>query len=476
MNARATPTEAEAFEASSASQLRIPPHSSESETALLGGLLMDNGLWDVVGDMVAEADFYAHQHRVIFTAIASLVMANKPADVITTYARLQAAGKAEDAGGLGYLNALAQYTPTARTMRSHAQTIRERSLSRRLISAADEIATQAFSSQAPIEERIEQATGQLAALLQEAPRDDWQEIGPGMVELVEHMQAQADGQHPDFTPTGIAAIDERLDGGMRGGELIVIGARPSMGKSALALTISANVACEAKPVGIFSMEMPRRQVYGRLLSMKSKVHLTRIKRPERLGEAGWSDLNRAIEKLVKQYIAVNDQSGLTITQVRTKTRALLRRFGKLGLIVVDYLGLMNGTDPKIPRAYQLEEVTKGLKAMAKELGIPVILLVQLNRKVEERVDQMPMLSDIRDAGSVEQDADVILFLHRPHKSNPDLGDEWKFYAKGSAAKVRDGEPGNFDLQYLGANTHFSDWPASIPLPVVTKTKTNGKSL
>jgi replicative DNA helicase len=476
MNARTNPPELQTFERESIPLLRIPPSSTESEMALLGGLLMDASLWDVVADLVAEADFYRHEHRIVFTAISALALANKTADVVTVFTRLQSQGHAEEIGGLAYLNALAQFQPSARSMRGYAEIIRERAMSRALIAAADEIAAQAFSDVGtPAAERIEQATAQLTKLLQGAPRDDWQDADAGMVDLLDRLQ-NWDASAPDYIPTGLAEIDERLEGGMRPGELIVIGARPSMGKSAMGLTIAANVAAQGRAVGFFSMEMPKAQVYSRLMSMTAHIHLSRIKRPDRLKDHDWPNITEAVDKIRMRKISVSDQTGLTINQVRAKVRALRRRRGEpLGLVVVDYLGLMSGADPKMPRAYQLEDVTKGLKSLAKELGMPIMLLVQLNRKVEERVDQMPIMSDIRDAGSVEQDADIIIFIHRPYKANPGMGDEWKDLAKVSIAKVRDGEPGIVDLMYVGENTRFKNWPTDISKPS-SLVKTKGKGL
>lgn len=445
------------------SLLRVPPHSAEAESALLGGLLLNNAHWDRISDLVVEADFYRHAHRLVFASLGSLINACKPADVVTVYEHLAAQGKAEDAGGLAYLNALAQMSHSAGAMRAYAETVRDRALARRLIAAADEIASSGFSDQnTPITQRIDDAQAKILGLARVQDRDDWQDVDAGMAAMLDRLQ---DTETADFIPTGLAELDQRLDGGLRGGELMVVGARPSMGKSALALTIARHVALiEGLPVGLFSMEMPKAQLWNRLIALTASVHLSNIKRPERLRDGDWTRITEAVDRLRLCALSISDQTGLTIGQVRSKARALHRRHGRLGLLVVDYLGLMNGTDPKISRAYQLEEATKGLKELAKELGCPVLLLVQLSRKVEERTDQMPMLSDIRDAGSVEQDADIVLFLHRPIKANPSLGPEWQDYAKCSLAKARDGETGLFPLAYYGKYTHFANWPQEQPVP------------
>ena len=448
--------------------LRIPPHSIESESSVLGGLLLDNRAFDRVADLLMDSDFYRHEHRLIFSAIGQMVNANREADVVTVFTHLQGLGKADEVGGLGYLNALAQYVPSASNIRRYAEIVRERSILRKLASASDEIATTAFNPGGkPVAEILDAAEQTIFSIGEAGNRtsDEWENMETGMVRLLDRVQAEAEGTaKPDFVATGLTDLDARLDGGMRPGELIVIGARPSMGKSALALSIGMHVALyERQAVGMLSMEMPKTQVSNRALSLVAQVHLSKIKRGERLRDMDWSRVSEGVEKMRSLPLHINDQGGLNINQVRAKARALKRKHG-LRVLIVDYLGLMAGLDPKQPRTYQLEDITKGLKALAKELGITVLLLTQLNRKVEERMDQMPMLSDLRDSGAIEQDADIVIFIHRPIKAKPDLGDEWRYYAKCAVAKVRDGEPGNFDLMYIGENTKFVDWPLTMERP------------
>jgi len=441
--------------------------SPESEASLLGALLLDNEVWDRVGDMLAEADFISHQNRLVFSAAAALVNASKPADVLTVFDQLQRSGKAEEAGGLPYLHSLAQYMPSASSVRRYAEIVRDFALRRRLLAASSEIHSLARQRGVGFDETLEQSTALLTSLF-DAPggEDDWQGLDVGVVSLLDRINAQAEGTaQDDFVSTGLADLDARLDGGMRDGELIVIGARPSMGKSALALGIGLHVGMHARrAVGMFSMEMPKAQVTRRAMSLLSRIHLSRIQRGERLKDYDWPAITSSVELMRTANFHVSDRSGLNINQLRAAARGLRRRRGRLGCLIVDYLGLMNGTDPKMPRVYQLEEITKGLKSLAKELQCPILLLCQLSRKVEERVDQMPILSDLRDSGSIEQDADIVAFVHRPFKANPNLGDEWKYYAKVSVPKVRDGEPGFLDLMYVGENTRFQDWPAETPIP------------
>ena len=453
--------------ATDVAQLRIPPHSIEAESSVLGSLLLSNSAWDRVGDLLVEGDFYRHEHKTIFATIGALINASKPADVVTVFAELQKTGQADEVGGLVYLNALAQFELSAGNVRRYAEIVRERSILRKLISAADEIASTAFNAQGKgVDAVLDAAMQRVMSISPDGNGDDWEGMDVGVVELLDRIQAQADGTaEQDFIPTGIRELDDRLDGGMRPGELIVVGARPSMGKSALALSIGINVAMDAGlSVGMFSMEMPRAQVVNRAMSLVTRIHLSRIKRAERLKDFDWPAITAGVEKLRQIGFHVSDKSGLNINQLRARARALRRRHGRLGCLIVDYLGLMDGTDPKMPRVYQLEEVTKGLKSLAKELQVPIMLLAQVNRKVEERPDQMPILADLRDSGSIEQDADIVIFVHRPFKAKPDLSEEWRYYAKASLAKTRDGEPGYFDLTYVGENTHFMDWPAETPVP------------
>jgi replicative DNA helicase len=458
-------------------QLRVPPHSIEAESSVLGGLLLDAAAWDRIGDLVAEGDFYRNEHRLIFAAVAALALASKPVDVVTVHEHLRAIGKADEAGGLAYLTALSQYTPSAGNLRRYAEIVRERAVLRRLISTADEIATLAFNTQGrTLEAIVDEAERRMLLVGQtaEAVSDDWEDMEAGLVRTLQRIQDEADGTaKPDIIPLGLTALDERLDGGGRPGEVIVIGARPSMGKSALALSIGVHTAKAGEPTAYWSGEMPRAQLHNRAMALEAQIHLSRIKRAERLKDFDWPNITRAVESLRGVSFFVNDTPALNIQRLRSMARRLKRAKG-LRVLIVDYLGLMDGMDPKQSRTYQLEEITKGLKQLAKELGVLVLLLVQVNRRAEERTDQMPILSDLRDSGAIEQDADIVLFVHRPIKANPGLGDEWKYYAKVSVAKARDAEPGYLDLMYVGEHTRFMDWPEGQEVPTsLVRTRRGG---
>jgi replicative DNA helicase len=449
-----------------AATLRVPPHSIESETAVLGALLINNAAWDRVGDLLTEADFYRPAHRVLFSAIAALVNSNKPADVVTIFERLRDQGKAEEAGGLGYINELAQYLPSAANTRRYAEIVREKSVLRHLVAASDELASAAFNpGDRTAAELLDHAQQKIIALGdQGAPRDDWEDTDAGMGALLDRIQDQAHGEGGNtFVPTGLTELDELLNGGFREGHLIALGGRPSMGKTALAMSIGNTFAEAGHAVGMLSMEMPRTEVHERRMSMVSHIHLSRVQRGERLRDFDWPSITAATERLRNTPFYTSDQVGLNINQVRAKARALKRRHG-LRLLIVDYLGLMTGTDAKAPRAYQLDEITKGLKGLAKELGITVLMLAQVGREVEKRPDQRPLMSDFRDSGSVEQDADVCIFVYRECRAKPGLSKEWDYIAELIVPKQRGGAAGKVEVMYVGENTLFKDWPEDQSKP------------
>lgn len=429
--------------------------SITAESALLGGLLLSNCIWDNIASIVTVDDFFSSDHRLIYTAINELITVNKAADVITVNDRLG------DSIGLQRLNEMAQFVPSLTNTKRYAEIIRSHALSRKMFAAGSIISEIAADHVRSIDERFEDASSQFFKLLEGGPkRDDWQESMTGMVIFIDEIQRRADGE-VKFLPTGITALDEKLDGGMREGEVIVLAARPSMGKTALGVTIGENVAQAGHAVGILSMEMPKAQVHTRRVSMHSRIPLHKLKRPERLSDSDWSAMTESVEYIGKYPVFVSDQTGLTINHVRAKSRALKRRHG-LRVLIIDYIGLMEGTDRKANRTIQLAEVSRGLKSLAKELSITILLLAQLNREVEKRPNMRPILSDLRECGDIEQDADIVVFIHRPFHVKPELGLEWKHYAELIVAKNRDGQVGLVDAQYIGETVRFSDWQGNRP--------------
>ncbi len=438
-------------------QLRIPPHSIEAESSVLGGLLLDNGAWDRVGDLLVDGDFYRYEHKQVYAAIGTLINASRPADVITVYEHLQSLGKAEEIGGLGYLNSLAQYVPSASNIRRYAEIVRERSILRKLVSASDEIATNAFNTQGrAVAQILDEAEQKIFNIGEEGSRmkQGFQAMPQLVVSLLDRVQEMADNPN-DITgvPTGFFDFD-RMTSGMQPGDLIVLAARPSMGKTALAINIAEHVALnEALPVAVFSMEMGASQLAVRIVGSIGRIDQGHL-RTGKLSDDEWPRLTEAIEKLRNVSLHIDETPGLTPSELRANARRLARQCGKLGLIVVDYLQLMSGSnsDGGDNRATEIGEISRGLKMLAKELQCPVIALSQLNRSVETRTDKRPMMSDLRESGAIEQDADVIMFIYRDDYYNKDSKEPG--VAEVIIGKQRNGPTGTVKLAFLKPLTKF----------------------
>ena len=439
-------------------QLRIPPHSVEAESSVLGGLLLDNGAWDRVGDLLHEGDFYRFEHRMVFGAIGALINASKPADVITVFEQLLGQGKAEEIGGLAYLNALAQYVPSAGNIRRYAEIVRERSILRKLVSASDEISTTAFNPQGrPVATILDEAEQKIFNIGEEGARNrqGFQAMDTLVVALLDRVQEMADNPN-DVTgvPTGFYDLD-RMTAGFQAGDLIVLAARPSMGKTALAINIAEHVALnEGLPVAVFSMEMGAAQLAVRIVGSIGRIDQSHL-RTGKLTDEEWPRLTEAIEKLRTISLHIDESAGLTSSELRANARRLSRQCGKLGLIVVDYLQLMSGSGNSDGenRATELGEISRGLKMLAKELQCPVMALSQLNRSVESRPDKRPMMSDLRESGAIEQDADIIMFIYRDEYYTKDTCKE-PGVAEVIIAKQRNGPTGVVKLAFLKPITKF----------------------
>ncbi len=438
-------------------QLRIPPHSLEAESSVLGGLLLDNSAWDRVGDLVTDSDFYRYEHRLVFSAIAALINSSRPADVITVFEHLQSLGKADEVGGLAYLNSLAQYVPSASNIRRYGEIVRERAILRKLVTASDEIATTAFSPQGrPVAQILDEAEQKIFHIGEEGSRmkQGFQSMNSLVVDLLDRVEEMS--QNPnDITgvPTGFYDFD-RMTSGLQPGDLIVLAARPSMGKTALAINIAENVAVqEGLPVAVFSMEMGASQLAIRIVGSIGRIDHGHL-RTGKLSDDEWPRLTEAIEKLRNVSLHIDETPGLTPSELRANARRLSRQCGKLGLIVVDYLQLMTGSssDGGDNRATELGEISRGLKMLAKELQCPVIALSQLNRGVEQRTDKRPMMSDLRESGAIEQDADVIMFIYRDDYYNKDSKEPG--VAEVIIGKQRNGPTGTVKLAFLKPITKF----------------------
>ncbi len=444
-------------------QLRIPPHSIEAESSVLGGLLLDNGAWDRVGDLLVDGDFYRYEHKQVYAAIGALVNASRPADVITVYEHLQSLGKAEEIGGLGYLNALAQYVPSASNIRRYAEIVRERSILRKLVTASDEIATNAFNTQGrAVAQILDEAEQKIFNIGEEGSRmkQGFQAMPQLVVDLLDRVQEMADNPN-DITgvPTGFYDLD-RMTSGLQAGDLVVLAARPSMGKTAFAINIAEHVALnEGLPVAVFSMEMGAAQLAVRVVGSIGRIDQGHL-RTGKLTDEEWPRLTDAIERLRTVSLHIDETPGLTPSELRANARRLARKCGKLGLIVVDYLQLMSGSSggDGDNRATELGEISRGLKMLAKELQCPVIALSQLNRGVEQRTDKRPMMSDLRESGAIEQDADIIMFIYRDDYYNKDSKDPG--VAEIIIGKQRNGPTGAVRLTFLKPLTRFESLASS----------------
>ncbi len=442
-------------------RLRVPPHSTEAEQSVLGGLLLENLAWDKCSDLLTDSDFYRHEHRHIYTAIGNLIASSKPADVITVFEALQSLGKAEDCGGLAYLNALAQSVPSASNVRRYAEIVRERSVLRKLISASDEIATTAFNPQGqPVSQILDEAESRIFRIGEEGSRAGagFQPMDKLVQALIDRVQELEANGSEDVTGirTGFYDLD-RMTAGLQKGDLIVLAARPSMGKTAFALNIAEHVAVqEGLPVAVFSMEMGASQLALRVVGSLGRIDQQHL-RTGRLRDDEWERLPEAASKLSEAPMFIDESPGLNPAELRARARRLARQYGgTLGLIVIDYLQLMSGSSHSSEenRATVLGEISRGMKGLAKELQCPVIALSQLNRSVETRPDKRPMMSDLRESGAIEQDADVIMFIYRDDYYNKDSKEPG--VAEIVLAKQRNGPVGTVKLTFLKPLTRFDN--------------------
>ncbi|CAB3755326.1 replicative DNA helicase [Burkholderia puraquae] len=440
--------------------LKVPPHSVEAEQSVLGGLLLDNAAWDRIADFLSQGDFYRYDHRIIYEHIGRLIASTRPADVVTVYEALVTSGKADDVGGLAYLNALAQNTPSAANIRRYAEIVRDRAVLRRLVSVADEISADAFNPQGKeVRQLLDEAESKVFSIAEEGARGNqgFLEIGPLLTQVVERIDTLYHTANPSDvtgTPTGFVDLD-RMTSGMHGGELIIVAGRPSMGKTAFSMNIGEYVAVEyGLPVAVFSMEMPGTQLVMRMLGSIGRLDQHRM-RTGRLTDEDWPKLTHAVQKMSEAQLFIDETGGLNPMELRSRARRLARQCGKLGLIIVDYLQLMSGSSQGENRATEISEISRSLKSLAKELDVPVIALSQLNRGLEQRPNKRPVMSDLRESGAIEQDADVILFIYRDEVYNPDSPD--KGTAEIIIGKQRNGPIGPVRLTFLGQFTKFDNF-------------------
>jgi replicative DNA helicase len=438
----------------------VPPHSIEAEQAVLGGLLLDPIAWDNVADVVVPEDFYRPDHKLIFEAIGALAGNGKPCDVVTVVGELELRAELDRAGGLAYLGSLARDTPTAANVRAYADIVRERSLLRQLIHAGTEIASAVFNNDGEtareLVDKAEQRVFQIAEMgfRGRAGATAVRSLLPAVIDQIDDAYANPDKLRG--LPTGFTDFD-KMTGGLRPGDLVIVAGRPSMGKTTLAVNMAEYAALHHQAtrasVAIFSMEMPSEQVITRMLSSIGGVPLGNL-RSGRISDDDWVRITSATSQLSDAKIFIDETPALTPTELRARARRVKREHG-LDLIVVDYLQLMQVPGTKENRATEIAEISRGLKVLAKELACPVIALSQLNRGVEQRESKKPVMSDLRESGAIEQDADMILLIYREEVY--DRNTTKKGIAEIDLVKHRNGEIGTFILTFQGMYTRFANY-------------------
>lgn len=440
--------------------IKLPPHSVEAEQSVLGGLMLENTAWERVADLINEQDFYRADHRAIWRQINLLISDNKPADVITVAEVLESHNLLGEVGGLAYLAALAQNTPSAANIRRYAEIVRERAVLRKLAGVGAEIAESAYNPAGRSASDILDAAEAKVFEIKEAgakATEGFQPFQPLLVQVVNRIDELYSRDNPsDVTgvPTGFIDLDSKTSG-LQPGELIIVAGRPSMGKTAFALNIAENVALDVNlPVAVFSMEMAATQLVMRMLGSIGRLDQHKL-RTGKIAEDDWHKLTTAVGRLNEVPVYIDESPGLTAMEVRARARRLARQNGgKLGLIVIDYLQLMSGTGQGENRATEISEISRSLKGLAKELHVPVVALSQLNRSLEQRPNKRPVMSDLRESGAIEQDADVILFIYRDEQYNHDSPD--KGTAEIIIGKQRNGPTGSVRLTFLGEYTKFEN--------------------
>lgn len=441
--------------------LKLPPHSVEAEQSVLGGLLLENEALDKIADILTSADFYRHDHRLIFAHIGKLIEHNRPADIVTVAESLESSAELSGVGGIAYLGALAQNTPTAANIRRYAEIVRERAVMRKLVEVGSGIAESAYSPQGrDAQQLLDEAEAKIFQIAEGGKRSsegfvDIKILLPQVADRIDQLFQRDNPNDVTGVPTGFSDLDS-MTSGFQPGDLIIVAGRPSMGKTAFSLNIAENVALDSGlPVAVFSMEMAGTQLAMRMIGSVGRLDQHRM-RTGRLEDEDWVRLTTALGRLNDAPIFIDEGAGLSSFDVRARARRLHRQCGKLGLIVVDYLQLMAAPAGRQGenRATEISEISRSLKALAKELDVPVVALSQLNRSVEQRPDKRPVMSDLRESGAIEQDADLILFIYRDEVYNSDSPD--KGTAEIIIAKQRNGPIGRVRLTFLGEHTRFEN--------------------
>ena len=438
--------------------LKVPPHSIEAEQAVLGGLMLAEKAWDNIADKIREEDFYRRDHALIFRGIGNLIEKSMPCDAVTLGEWFESQGLAEQVGGAAYVIELASTTPSAANIVAYAEIVREKSVLRQLIDVGTQIANDGFQPEGresrELLENAEKAVFQIAEAGSRG-RQQFVAMRGAVKDAFRLLQERFENQgQVTGVPTGFTDFDERTTG-LQPGDLVILAARPSMGKTALALNMAEYAALRTKrAVAVFSMEMSASQLAFRLISSLGRVNAQHL-RTGRLEDEDWSRVSGAIRMIKETKIFIDDSPALSPTELRSRARRLARENGGLGLIVIDYLQLMQVPGNKENRATEIAEISRSLKALAKELNVPVLALSQLNRSLEQRTDKRPVMSDLRESGGIEQDADVIVFIYRDEYYNQDSPD--KGLAEVIIGKQRNGPTGTVKLAFQGQFTRFDNY-------------------
>ncbi|MBY4676395.1 replicative DNA helicase [Marinobacterium arenosum] len=437
--------------------IKVPPHSVEAEQSVLGGLMLDNNAWDAVAEIVMEEQFYRHEHRLIYRTMQKLINASNPIDVVTLSEELDRIAELDNAGGMEYLVDLAQNTPSASNIRAYAEIVRERALLRQMIRVANEIADNAFNPDGrAADDILNEAEGKIFKIAEERPNEGGLEnVNPLLKEAVDKIDYLFNNDEElTGVTTGFDDLDDRT-AGMQPSDLIIVAARPSMGKTTFAMNLVENALMgQDKPVLVFSLEMPSDQIITRMLASLGRINQTKV-RTGKLDEEDWPKLTTAVNMLRDKPLFIDDTAGLSPNEMRTRVRRIVREHGPIGMIMVDYLQLMQVKNSNIEgRTNEISEISRSLKALAKEMECPVVALSQLNRSLEQRPNKRPVNSDLRESGAIEQDADVIMFIYRDEVYNEDSPD--KGIAEIIIGKQRNGPIGSIRLAFIGQHSRFEN--------------------
>jgi len=441
-------------------ELKTPPHSLEAEQSVLGGLLLDNETWDRVAEKAVAADFYSRSHRLIFETIGALIELGEPVDLITLSEALENDQKLEDAGGFVYLAEMMNNTPSAANITAYADIVRERAVTRELISVANEIAEVGYDTQGRSSaELLDFAETKVFAIAEKrASKSEGPEsINSVLEKTVDRIEKLCSTDTGGVTgvPSGFADLD-KMTAGLQKSDLIIVAARPSMGKTTFAMNLAEHAAMtQDKPALIFSLEMPADQIMMRMLASLGRIDQTKI-RTGQLDDEDWARLSSTMGLLIENgKMFIDDASGLTPTELRSRARRIHRDHGGISMIMVDYLQLMRAPQFSDNRTLEIAEISRSLKALAKELEVPVVALSQLNRGLEQRSDKRPINSDLRESGSIEQDADLIMFIYRDEVYHDDS--EYKGMAEIIIGKQRNGPIGRVPLTFQGKYSRFDNY-------------------